>query len=164
MKRRMPSQGRGRPAARLVRLVLLAGAAALLSSCGPPSRASLEQKLWSTDFEYRISPDIMPPRALEPIQYTVVVRDRKTRQPVADGQGRIFATNGDRKTIWDGFTYGPEVGTYHARLMFLTAGTWMMNVQFRLDSTRALQRPPDDWRQEVAAASDEFGPPTATKP
>ncbi|MFI5243692.1 MAG: hypothetical protein ACHQQR_00585 [Gemmatimonadales bacterium] len=106
----------------------------------------------------------MPPRALEPIIYAVVVRDRKTREPIANGQGRIFATNSDRKTIYDGFTYGPEVGTYHARLMFLTTGTWMMNVQFRLDSTKALQQPPDDWRQEVSAASDEFGPSTKTKP
>ncbi|MFI5310021.1 MAG: hypothetical protein ACHQQ3_02210 [Gemmatimonadales bacterium] len=154
---------RARPAL-AARASLLAVLAAQLTSCGPPSRASLEQKLWSTDFEYRISPDIMPPRALEPIIYSVVVRDRKTREPIANGQGRIYATNADRKTIYDGFTYGPEVGTYHARLMFLTAGTWMMNVQFRLDSTKALQRPPDDWRQEVSPASDEFGPSTKTKP
>lgn len=146
------------------RLAALGALAALLSSCGPPSRASLEQHLWSTDFDYRISPDIMPPRSLEPIIYSVVVRDRKTREPIANGQGRIFATNSDRKTIYDGFTYGPEVGTYHARLMFLTSGTWMMNIQFRLDSTKALQQPPDDWRQEVSAASDEFGPSTKTKP
>jgi len=133
---------------------------ALLASCGPPSRANLEQRLWTTEFEIRISSDVLPPRALEPIRYTIVVRDRKTREPIPNGQGRIFATNSDRKTIWDGLAYGPEVGTYHARLMFLTAGDWMMNVQFRRDSTKALQRPPDDWRQEVSAATDEYGPST----
>ena len=136
--------------------------ASLLFSCGPPSRAALEQHLWTTEFEIRISSDVIPPKALEPIRYSIVIRDRKTHEPIANGQGRIFATNSDRKTIWDGFAYGPEVGTYHARLMFLTAGDWMMNVQFRRDSTQALQRPPDDWRQEVGAATDEYGP--STKP
>jgi hypothetical protein len=148
----------------LSRLAALGTLAALVAACGGPSRASTEQHLWSTDFDYRIWPDIMPPRSLEPITYTISVRDRKTREPIANGQGRIFATNADRKTIYDGFTYGPEVGTYHAKLMFLTNGTWMMNVQFRLDSTKALQQPPDDWRQEVSAASDDFGPAAKSKP
>jgi hypothetical protein len=52
----------------------------------------------------------MPPRALERITYTVVVTDKKTQEPIANGEGRIFATNADRKTVWNGFTYGPEVG------------------------------------------------------
>jgi len=67
----------------------------------------------------------------------------------------------DGKSIWDGFVYGPEVGAYHARLMFLTAGEWAMNVQFRRDSTKALQRPEDDWRQTVRPAAE---PGEATKP
>ncbi|MFI5311120.1 MAG: hypothetical protein ACHQQ3_07815 [Gemmatimonadales bacterium] len=132
------------------------------AACGPPSRANLEQRLWTTEFEIHVISDMLPPRALEPINYTIVIRDRKTREPIVNGQGRIFATNSDRKTVWDGFAYGPEVGTYHAKLMFVTAGDWMMNVQFRRDSTLALQRPPEDWHQEVHAASDEFG--TSTKP
>ena len=101
----------------------------------------------------------MPPRSLEPTIFTIVVRDRKTHEPIANGQGRVYATNSDRKTIWDGFTYGPEVGSYHARLMFLTAGDWMMNVEFRRDSSRALQRPPYDWRQEIRP-SEELGAST----
>jgi hypothetical protein len=114
---------------------------------------------WTAEFEFRISADVMPPRALEQTLYTIVVRDRKTREPIANGQGRIYATNSDRKTIDDGFMYGPEVGTYHARLMFLTAGDWMMNVQFRRDSTKALQRPPEDWRQEIRASAELGEPP-----
>ena len=156
-----PAPGRRpQPALAFPLSVSLFGALALLAACGPPSRANLEQRFWTTEFEIRISSDVVPPRAIEPIRYTIVVRDRKTREPIPNGQGRIFATNSDRKTIWDGLGYGPEVGTYHARLMFLTAGDWMMNVQFRRDSTKALQRPPDDWRQEVSAATDEYGPST----
>ena len=128
--------------------------AAVAAACGPPSRANTDQRLWTSDFEFRISSDIVPPLALEPVMYSVVVRDRKTRQPIVNGQGRIFATNADGKTIYDGFAYGPEVGTYHARLMFLTAGDWMMNLQFRADPTGALQRPPDDWRQEVRPGAE----------
>ncbi|HLA88874.1 MAG TPA: hypothetical protein VJL28_00400 [Gemmatimonadaceae bacterium] len=130
----------------------LAALAAL--ACGPVPRSARDIRLWTTDFEIRVSTDVLPPRALEQSRYTVVVRDRKTREPIADGQGRIFATNADGKTIWDGFTYGPEVGTYHARLMFLTAGEWAMNVQFRRDSTSALQRPEYDWRQEIRVGAE----------
>lgn len=123
-------------------------------ACGDPSRSALDIRLWSDEFEFRVSSDVRPPRAFERTQYSVFVRDRRTHEPIVGGQGRIFATNADGKTIWDGFTYGPEVGTYHARLMFLTAGDWAMNLQFRRDSTRALQRPPEDWRQEIRPGVD----------
>ncbi len=117
--------------------------------------------MWTQDFEIRVAADAVPPRALEPTGYTVTVRDKKTHEPVVNGQGRIFATNSDGKNLADGFAYGPEVGTYHAKLMFLTAGTWAMNVQFRRDSTKALQRPDYDWQQEVLAAAE---PGDTTKP
>ena len=146
--------GRGTHRLALASPLSLALLTALFVACGAPSHPNTDQRMWTTEFEIRVSSDVVPPRALEPITYTVTVRDRKSRQPVANGQGRIFATNADGKTIYDGFTYGPEVGAYHARLMFLTAGDWMMSLQFRLDSTKALQRPPDDWRQEVGAAAE----------
>lgn len=117
-------------------------------------------RAWTTDFEIRIRPDMVPPRAVEQIHYTVIVRDRKTHEPIANGQGRIFATNADGHSIADGFVYGPEVGEYHATLMFVTAGNWAMNVQFRRDSTKALQRPDYDWRQDVDVGTD----PVAKKP
>ena len=123
--------------------LLLAGAV----SCGPgPDEGVI--RLWTDDFELRVSADVMPPRALERINYTVVVRDKKTQEPIAGGEGRIFATNSDHKTSWNGFTYGPEVGTYHATLMFVTAGEWALGIQFRRDSTKVLQRTLD-WRQAV---------------
>ena len=113
-----------------------------------------EQRVWTDEFELRISSETTPPRAEEPTAYRVIVRDVKTKEPIVNGQGRIFATNSDGKTIWDGFKYGPEVGTYHATLMFLTAGEWAMNVQFRRDSTTALQRPQYDWRQLIRRGAE----------
>ncbi|MDH5233694.1 MAG: hypothetical protein OEW77_01970 [Gemmatimonadota bacterium] len=125
----------------------LAFALAAGTSCGPPPDAGVI-RLWTDDFEMRVSADVMPPRALERITYTVVVRDKKTQEPIANGEGRIFATNADHKTSWNGFTYGPEVGTYRATLTFVTAGEWAMGIQFRRDSTQVLQRTLD-WRQTI---------------
>ena len=131
---------------------------ALCVAACTPDKPNTDQRVFSPDFEFRVTPDLVPPRALEPIAYTITVRERKSRQPVVNGQGRIFGTNADRKTIWDGFTYGPEVGTYHAKLMFITAGEWAMSLQFRRDSTSALIRPSDDWRQMVREASEPGAP------
>jgi len=117
-------------------------------------------RAFTSEFEFRIRSDVIPPRAAEPIHYTITVRDNKTHEPIANGQGRIFATNADGHSIYDGFAYGPEVGTYHATLLFVTAGDWAMNVQFRRDSTKALQKPEYDWRQTVTLAAE----PGSTKP
>ena len=125
-------------------LVVLSGA---LLSCGPSPDAGVV-RLWTDEFEIRLSSDMSPPRSLERITYTVVVRHKDTHEPIAGGEGRIFATNADRKTVWNGFTYGPEVGTYRTTITFLTAGEWAMGVQFRRDSTKVLQRTLD-WRQMV---------------
>ncbi len=125
--------------------VVLAAAAAL--SCGPGPDAGV-LRFATDDFDFRVSADVLPPRAVEEITYTVVVRDRKTQEPIVNGEGRLFATNADHKTVWNGFVYGPEVGTYRARIRFLTAGEWAMGIQFRRDSTQALQRT-HDWRQFV---------------
>ena len=133
-------------ASRRAFLALAAIVAAGLS-CGPPKDAGVI-RLWTDDFEMRVSPDVMPPRALERITYKIVVRDKKTQEPIAHGEGRLFATNADRKTSWNGFVYGPEVGTYRATITFVTAGEWAIGIQFRRDSTKALQRTLD-WRQTV---------------
>jgi len=134
--------GRGRLLALLLMPLVVAA-----TSCGPgPDDGVLRTA--TDDFDFRITADVMPPRAIERITYTIVVRDRKTQEPITDGEGRIFATNADRKTVWNGFTYGPEVGTYRATLTFVTAGEWAMGIQFRRDSSQALQRT-HDWRQQV---------------
>ncbi len=141
--------------ARAAACVLLFGTV----SCGPGQGAA-DMRAWTPEFEFRIASDVVPPRALEQIHYTITVRDNKTHEPIANGQGRIFATNADGHSIYDGFAYGPEVGVYHATLMFVTAGDWAMNVQFRRDSTKALQKPDNDWRQTVNVAEE----PGSTKP
>ena len=145
---------------RTARVASAVGAVCLLAAC-TPEKPNTDQRGWTDDFEIRIAADVVPPRAAEPTNYTITVRDKKSRQPVVNGQGRIFATSADRKSIYDGFSYGPEVGVYHAKLMFLTAGEWAMGVQFRADSTKALQRTLD-WRQLIRTSA-EPGEPT-TKP
>ena len=141
------------PLRRLALVLLAAGVAA----CSPPDRPNTDIRLWTQDFEIRAWSDVTPPVSLEPIHYTVVVRDKKTKEPIADGQGRIYVTNADGITKWDGFRYGPEVGTYHATLMFPAAGEWALGIQFRRDSTLLLQKTVEDWRQTVYVG-EEFGP------
>jgi len=137
---------RGRRAASLALVPML------LAACGPAQPPDLSQRHWTDDFEIRVLSEPIPPRAQEPTLYTIYVRDKKTREPIVSGEGRIFATNSDRHNIWQGFTYGPEVGTYHSRLRFITAGEWAMGIQFRRDSTKPLQQTLD-WRQRIDPAT-----------
>ena len=63
------------------------------------------------------------------IRYTITVLDRKTRQPIENGDGQLFAqpstdVPSGRIETYDGFAYGPEVGVYHAKLSFVIPGTW----------------------------------------
>jgi hypothetical protein len=111
-----------------------------------------ELRFWTDDFEYRVTSDPVPPRAREPIIYSVVIRDKESKQPIEGGEGRIFATNRDGVTTWDSFVPGHQLGTYTAKLRFITAGEWAVAIQFRRDSTKTLQRL--DWRQDVRAARE----------
>ncbi len=130
-------------------LLLVAALAVTAASCGgPPLDERGLVRLWTDDFEIRLKPDIVPPRALERISYVITIYDKESREPIVNGEGRLFATNSDRKTVYNGLTYGPEPGTYRTSIMFVTAGEWAMGFQFRRDSTLALQRT-DDWRQQV---------------
>ena len=109
---------------------------------GPPPLRQL-----SNSYSYTISPDDSPPHARQDIHYSIQIFDRKTRQPIENGEGRIFSNNAQSAKTWDGFTYGPEVGTYHAKLNFVVAGQWAVAIQFRRDSLRPLER--IDWMQDV---------------
>ena len=126
--------------------LVVALSVALGAGCRPGER-TFEFRQQSTTYAFLISADPTPPSAREPIMYRVVVRDRKTSQPIEGGEGRIFATNPDGVTTWDSFTQGPEVGTYYAKLNYITAGNWPIAIQFRSDSTKPLERV--DWMQEV---------------
>jgi hypothetical protein len=107
-------------------------------------------RLATDDFAFEVTADVMPPRSVELTTYTVRVRHRETKEPVVGGEGRLFATNASRITVWDGFAPGAEPGTYTARVRFLTAGQWQLGIQFRAghDTTVALQRT-HDWGQLV---------------
>ena len=147
---------------RRARAVILVGTLGLLvagADCGAPRRPEIRQG--TKTYLFNITSDPIPPHAREDVIYTITVRDRESNQPIDNGEGRIFATNADGKTSWDGFTYGPEVGTYHATITYVTAGEWAIGLEFRRDSTQVLERTLD-WRQmvlnEVAPTADVPGP------
>ena len=134
----------GRAAQSLGMLGLLGAAA-----CGPAEPRPL--RAWSEHYEFRITFDPTPPHAGEPTIYRIVVLDRESRQPIEGGEGQLFATSEDRVNRWDSFTPAPEVGTYTARVAFITAGDWKVGLHFRPDSTKKLERV-EDWVQTVARA------------
>ena len=132
-----------------MKLPLLFVAAAVgiaIPGCGPTDQTR-EMRMMGERRNYRLSVEPMPPRALEPARFRVVVRDKETGQPVQGGEGRIFATSVDGAGTDDGLSAGEEVGTYYGRLFFVTAGDWAMALQFRGDSTERLERV--DWMQTV---------------
>ena len=132
-------------------LVLVLGI--LLSSCGG-SPKSTELRLWSDNYAFRVTVDPVPPRALEPAVYRVVVVDKKTKQPIENGEGRIFATSADRANTSDGFKKEKELGTYSGRLFFATTGDWAAAIQFRGDKNPRLPLERVDWIQTVHPASE----------
>lgn len=126
-------------------------AAILVGACTESNKGT-DVRHWTDDLAVRISVDPMPPRAQEQIVYKVVVADKKSNQPIDTGEGRIFATSHDGASASDGLAKGKEVGTYYARLSFITSGDWAIALQFRRDTSNrrtALQRM--DWIQSVAA-------------
>jgi hypothetical protein len=99
-------------------LLFISGLLVATATCSPNPKA-LELRLWSDTYAFTVTEDPMPPRALEQIVYRVVVQDKKTRQPIENGEGRIFATSPDRANTNDGFAKEKELGTYSARLFSL---------------------------------------------
>jgi hypothetical protein len=81
------------------------------------------------------------------------VTDRETGRPIDVGEGRIFASSRDGKNIANGFAPAEQIGTYRTTLQYITAGTWAMGIQFRVDSTRVLERT-EDWTQDVRTGSE----------
>jgi hypothetical protein len=94
-----------------------------------------------------------------------MVHDAESGLPIQGGEGRIFGTNRDRKTVSNGLAATEELGTYRSNLMFVTAGMWAMAIQFRRDSTKVLQKT-QDWTQDILAAEEpgDFSPPSSSRP
>ena len=125
-----------------------AGVAASLAvsvSCGPPSRPQLRQ--CSQSYCYTITSDPVPPRAREDVMYTIVVKDRKSDQPIETGEGRIFANTREMARTYDGFVKAPQIGTYAGKLNYVTSGQWAVGIQFHSDSTKPLEK--TEWMQDV---------------
>lgn len=151
--------------ARFVRRAAFAVAAGLaMAGCDqgrPPAR---QLKFKTDDFTIRVVAETQPTRALEPIYWRVTVHDRETGSPISGGQGRIFATNQDMKTVSNGLEETEELGTYRSHLMFVTSGMWAMAIQFRRDSTQILQKTMD-WTQDILTAEEpgNFETPKSTR-
>jgi hypothetical protein len=126
---------------RIASAVLVLGAA----GCGPPRRPELRQ--CSMTYCYVITSDPIPPRAREDVIYTVTVKDRKSNQPIETGEGRIFANTREMARTYDGFVKAPQIGTYSAKLHFVTSGQWAVGIQFHSDSTKPLEK--TEWMQDV---------------
>jgi hypothetical protein len=129
---------------RQVSVLVLALAAV---SCGPPQARDL--RVFTDTYAMSVSWEPKPPTARTPIIFKVVVRDKKTGEPIENGEGRMFANNIDGQGYSDSFTPAPESGTYTARMKFITAGDWAVGIQFRKDSLSKLERPPTDLRISV---------------
>ena len=128
------------------------GASALAgAACGPEGPRPI--RLWTTNYEFRVTADPSPPRAREPIRYRIVVLDRKTGQFVEGGDGQIYAVSADRVRVYDTFEPAPEAGTYTARLSYITAGDWNIALRFRPDTLPGTRYEEiEDWVQTVRGA------------
>jgi hypothetical protein len=116
-------------------------------SCGPAECSVPTLCQISKSYRFAITPDVSPPRAREAILYKIVMRDRDTGQPLENGEGQIYASNEEGANTWDSFSKGPQLGTYYARLNFVTSGTWAMAARFRRDSLHPLEK--TEWVQDV---------------
>jgi len=135
------------------RLILPVLLGAALVSCGPNPKAR-ELRLWSDSYAFRVTMDPVPPRALEPIPFRIVVQDKKTGQPIEGGEGRIFASSQDGANTDDGFKKEKELGTYSGRLFFATSGDWAAAIQFRREQNPQMRLERVDWTQAVNAAAE----------
>lgn len=120
---------------------------AAASSCGPSEAKQREMYYYTKDYSFTIMPSEAPPHAREEITYKVFIRDRDSREPIQNGEGQIYSSNREGAKTWDGFSYGPEVGTYYGKLNYVTAGLWAVAIRFRRDSLHPLEKV--EWMQDV---------------
>jgi len=140
----------------VTRALALVAAAALIAACGPNPKA-FETRGWTDHYAFRISVNPTPPIAEHNNYYRIVVQDKKTGQPIEDGEGRIFATNKEGARASDGFRKEKELGTYSARVPFPVGGDWPIAIQFRRGHDPRTPMERIDWIQGVRVDTA-FGP------
>lgn len=125
---------------------LALGVMTLLTACqsGPKQP---KMYYFSASYDFTIYPSEAPPHAREPITYKLVILDRKTRQPIENGEGQLYSNNAEGARTWDGLAYGPQIGTYYGKLNFVTSGLWAIGARFRRDSLHPLEK--IEWMQDV---------------
>ena len=109
-----------------------------ISSCGRSEARQPEIHYITKTYAFTIVPSEGPPHARDDITYKVFIRDRDTREPIQNGEGQIYSNNREGAHTWDGFRYGPEVGTYYGKLNYITSGVWAVGLRFRRDSLHPL--------------------------
>ena len=119
----------------------------IAASCGRSEARQREIYYISKTYSFTIVPSEAPPHAREDITYKVFIRDRDTREPIQNGEGQIYSNNREGARTWDGFAYGPEVGTYYGKLHYVTSGLWAVGMRFRRDSLHPLEK--IEWMQDV---------------
>jgi hypothetical protein len=145
------------------RAMMVAAGAFALVACRETAAGDNAIRQPSRSYRFVVRSDPSPPYANEWIHYTVTVVDRQTDQPVQNGEGQVYGqlTPGpdSRPRTYDSFVYGPEVGTYHARLRFAISSTnadpdqaWQMGLRFRRDSLSPLEV--INWSQQVRPERD----------
>jgi len=125
----------------------IVAACVVASGCGRSEAKQREMYYITKDYSLTITPSEAPPRAREDIVYKIFIRDRDTREPIQNGEGQIYSNNREGARTWDGFTYGPEVGTYYGKLNYWTSGLWAVGLRFRRDSLHPLEK--IEWMQDV---------------
>ena len=144
------------------RALMFAAGVILLAACNEGGAREIKGlRLATKSYRFTVTPNPIPPFANETTFYTVTVIDRETGQPVQHGEGQIYGqlTPSGRPYTWDGFAYGPEVGTYHAHLRFAINSVtgredeaWQMGLRFRRDSLSPTEVV--NWSQQVRPERD----------
>jgi len=139
------------------RAVMFAASVIALAACSEGGAGEIKGlRLATRSYRLTVTPNPIPPFANETTFYTVTVIDRATSQPVQNGEGQIYGqlTETGRPYTWDSFVYGPEVGTYHAKLRFAIASVtgrpdeaWQMGLRFRRDSLSPTEVV--NWTQQI---------------
>jgi hypothetical protein len=134
-----------------MRVLVMVIATAALVACGPKASGAdtTEYRAFTEHYAFNITSEPSPPHAREKTVFKIRVRDKNSSQPIEGGEGIIYGNTEDASgKTWDSFTRGPAPGTYTANLQFVVATNWALALQFRKDSTQALEKV-DTWYQTV---------------